>query len=161
MKLLLNYSIFIVCALILSCKNTAQSNSNNKTYIVSKTSEEWKKVLTSEQYYVMRESGTERAFSSELNKNYGMGIYSCVACKTPLFESEHKYNSGTGWPSFDKAIKKNIELDEDYKIGYKRIEIKCNTCGSHLGHLFDDGPPNTTGKRYCINGIALLFFPNK
>ena len=89
------------------------------------------------------------------------GTYVCAACKTPLYKSKYKYDSGSGWPSFDRAIKKNVELDVDYKIGYARTELKCNTCGGHLGHSFDDGPKNTTGKRHCINGAALEFIPFK
>ena len=93
--------------------------------------------------------------------NYKKGVYVCAACKTPLYKSEHKYDSRSGWPSFDRAIKKNVELDVDYKIGYARTELKCNTCGGHLGHSFNDGPRETTGERHCINGAALEFIPSK
>ena len=130
---------------------------NKETYKVSKTAQEWKKILTKKQYYILRQAGTERQNSSSLNKNYEKGIYVCAACKTPLYKSEHKYNSGSGWPAFDRAITKNVELDVDYKIGYARTELKCNTCGGHLGHSFNDGPKKTTGKRHCINGAALSF----
>ncbi|PKH51929.1 peptide-methionine (R)-S-oxide reductase [Tenacibaculum sp. Bg11-29] len=130
---------------------------DKKEYKVSKTNKEWKTLLTKKQYYVLREAGTERQNSSSLNKNYKKGLYVCAACKTPLYKSENKYDSGSGWPAFDKAIKKNVELDVDYKIGYARTELKCNTCGGHLGHSFDDGPRDTTGKRHCINGAALEF----
>lgn len=137
------------------------SNAQNKTYKVAKPNSEWKKLLTPKQYYVLREAGTERPFSSSLNKNYKKGVYVCAACKTPLYQSEHKFNSGTGWPSFDRAIKENVELDVDYKIGYARTELKCNTCGGHLGHAFNDGPRETTGMRHCINGVALEFIPKQ
>ncbi|MFV0249254.1 MAG: peptide-methionine (R)-S-oxide reductase MsrB [Tenacibaculum sp.] len=133
--------------------------SQKKTYKVSKSNKEWKRLLNSKQYYILREAGTERPFSSPLNKNYNKGIYVCVACKNPLYKSEHKYNSGTGWPSFDREIKGNVTFDVDYKIGYARKELKCNNCGGHLGHLFKDGPAETTGIRHCINGFALEFIP--
>ena len=134
---------------------------NKKTYRVLKTNTQWKTLLTPLQYYVLREAGTERQNSSPLNKNYKKGVYVCAACKTPLYKSAHKYDSGSGWPAFDRAIKKNIELDVDYKIGYARTELKCNTCGGHLGHAFNDGPVETTGERHCINGAALQFIPKK
>jgi len=85
----------------------------------------------------------------------------CAACKTPLYLSKFKYDSGSGWPSFDRAIKKNVELDVDYEIGFARTELKCNTCGGHIGHSFEDGPKETTGLRHCINGAALLFIPKE
>ena len=147
---------------LISCSSNAQTSSKEqKTYTVEKTNTEWKKILTPKQYYVLREAGTERAFSSSFNTNKATGTYVCAACKTPLYKSEYKYDSGSGWPSFDRAIKNNVELDVDYKIGYARTELKCNTCGGHLGHSFDDGPKNTTGKRHCINGISLEFNANK
>ena len=146
---------------LLSCASKAQNSSKDKkTYKVEKTNAEWKELLSPMAYYVLREAGTERAFTSDLNKNYKKGTYVCAACKTPLYKSEHKYDSGSGWPSFDRAIKGNVELDVDYKIGYARTELKCNTCGGHLGHSFDDGP-QTTGKRHCINGVALEFIPKE
>jgi peptide-methionine (R)-S-oxide reductase len=151
----------LILLLMISCVGNAQDSSKEKkTYKVEKTDSEWKKLLSPEQYYVLRESGTERAFTSALNKNEKKGTYVCAACKTALYKSEHKFDSGTGWPSFDRAVKENVALDVDYKIGYSRTELKCNTCGSHLGHSFDDGP-KTTGKRHCINGVALKFIPKK
>ncbi|WP_237275680.1 peptide-methionine (R)-S-oxide reductase MsrB [Tenacibaculum ovolyticum] len=151
--------LFVVVLTILA--NHLGNAQNKKKYKVSKTNKEWRTLLTKKQYYVLREAGTEHQNSSPLNKNYSKGIYVCVACKTPLYESKHKYNSGSGWPAFDRAIKKNVELDVDYKIGYARTELKCNTCGGHLGHSFNDGPRATTGKRHCINGAALKFIPKK
>ncbi|CAM1333048.1 peptide-methionine (R)-S-oxide reductase MsrB [Tenacibaculum aestuariivivum] len=141
--------------------NYSVNAQNKKIYKVSKTAQEWKILLTNKQYYVLREAGTEQRNSSFLNDNYKKGIYVCAACKTPLYKSVHKYNSGSGWPAFDRAITKNIALDVDYKIGYARTELKCNTCGGHLGHLFNDGPKKTTGMRHCINGTALSFIPKK
>ncbi len=147
---------------MISCVGTAQNKSKDKkVYKVVKTDAEWKKLLSPLAYIVLRKSGTERAFTSPLNKNYKKGIFVCVACKTPLYKSKYKFDSGSGWPSFDRAIEENVELDVDYKIGYARTELKCNTCGGHLGHSFDDGPQETTGKRHCINGAALEFIPKK
>jgi len=151
------FSLLIVLLLI-SCSSKAQTSIKiTKKYAVEKTNNEWKKLLTAKQYYILREAGTEKPFSSSFNSNKAKGIYICAACNTPLYKSEYKYDSGSGWPSFDRAITKNVELDVDYKIGYERTELKCNTCGGHLGHSFDDGPKDTTGKRHCINGDALKF----
>lgn len=156
-------AILLILVLTISCAGNAQNTKKeeNKTYKVEKTASEWKKLLSPQEYYVLREAGTERPFTSPLNKNYKEGTFVCAACKTPLYKSEHKFDSGTGWPSFDRAIKGNVELDVDYKIGYARTELKCNTCGGHLGHSFDDGPAKTTGKRHCINGVALNFIPKE
>lgn len=149
-------------AIIISCKGNAQdATKDKKQYKIVKSDAEWKKLLSPMEYYVLREAGTERPFTSPLNNNKKEGTYVCAACKTPLYKSEHKFDSGTGWPSFDRAVKGNIEYDVDYKIGYARTELKCNTCGGHLGHSFDDGPRETTGKRHCINGVALEFIPSK
>jgi peptide-methionine (R)-S-oxide reductase len=151
---------FLMTVFLISCSGTAQDNSKeNKKYKIVKTDAQWKKELTNKQYYILRKAGTERAYSSPINKNYNAGVFVCAACKTPLYESEYKFDSGTGWPSFDRAIKENVELDVDYKVGYARTELKCNTCGGHLGHSFNDGPKKTTGKRHCINGDALEFIP--
>ena len=148
---------------LFSCTGVAQKKEDktDKTYLVSKTNEEWKEVLTKEQYYILRLAGTERPFSSPLNKIYKPGTFYCAACNTPLYESEHKFDSGTGWPSFDRAIADNVEKDVDYKLGYARTEALCATCGGHLGHIFNDGPRETTGMRHCINGDALIFKPKE
>ena len=151
------YILLVVVSIVM----TSITNAQSKKHKVSKTNSEWKKLLTPLQYSILRETGTERPFTSPLNKNYAKGVYVCVACKTPLYKSEHKFDSGTGWPSFDRAIKGNVEMDVDYKIGYARTELKCNTCGGHLGHAFNDGPKETTGMRHCINGAALAFIPKK
>jgi peptide-methionine (R)-S-oxide reductase len=153
---------FLTLVILVSCTGKAQTPSKGKkAYNIVKTEIEWKKELTAKQYYVLREAGTERPFTSPLNKNYKKGTFICAACKTELYKSEHKFDSGTGWPSFDRAVNGNVELDVDHKIGYARTELKCNTCGGHLGHSFNDGPQETTGKRHCINGIALEFIPEK
>jgi peptide-methionine (R)-S-oxide reductase len=127
---------------------------------VKKSEMQWKKELSSTQYRVLRQAGTEYAFTSDLLDNKEEGTYHCAACDAPLFKSEYKYDSGSGWPSFDRPIKGAIAYDVDYNIGVQRIEEKCANCGSHLGHVFNDGPTRTTGKRHCINGVALTFVPN-
>ena len=150
---------FLYLIFLISCSGSAQKNKKkvDKIYTIMKTEVEWKKQLTSMQYYVLREAGTERSFTSPLNYNKENGLYVCAACNTPLYDSNYKFDSGTGWPSFDRSISNNVELDADYKIGYARTELKCATCGGHLGHSFKDGPKNTTGERHCINGVALKF----
>lgn len=148
--------------LLFNCKSNAQdTKKEKKVYKVTKTDAEWKAQLTKQEYYVLRKAGTERPFSSPLNKEYNSGTYICTACKTPLFKSENKFDSGTGWPSFDKEIKGNVDYSVDYNLGYARTEEHCATCGGHLGHVFNDGPRNTTGKRHCINGVSLKFIPKK
>jgi len=152
--------LVLIILLSVSCKGKTQENTKEKdNFKINKTEAEWKAELTDMEYYVMREEGTERAFSSPLNSNYKPGTYVCAACGTPLFESEHKFDSGTGWPSFDRAIKGNVAYSTDKKLGYTRTEEHCATCGGHLGHVFNDGPKATTGKRHCINGVALEFVP--
>lgn len=128
------------------------------TFPVNKTPEEWKKALTKEQFYVLREHGTERAFTSPLDKIYAPGTYSCAGCNTPLFKSDTKFDSRTGWPSFFKPIDNAVATTTDRKFFMVRTEVHCATCGGHLGHVFDDGP-QPTGLRYCMNGVAMTFAP--
>jgi peptide-methionine (R)-S-oxide reductase len=156
-------AILTLITLFFSCNSSAQKTKEKETstYAVTKTEAEWKEQLTEKQYYVLRKAGTERPFSSTLNKNYKKGIYHCAACNTPLFKSEHKFDSGTGWPSFDREIEGNVAYGSDNKLGYSRDEEHCATCGGHLGHIFNDGPRETTGKRHCINGVALKFVPEE
>ena len=153
-----NIVLILLTSITFSCATNAQEKS---TYKITKTEAEWKSFLTPEQFFVLREAGTERAFTHPFNTNKALGTYACAACKTPLYLSKYKYDSGSGWPSFDRAVKGNVELDVDYKIGYARTELKCNTCGGHLGHAFEDGPRETTGIRHCINGAAMIFIPAK
>jgi len=129
---------------------------------VQKSEEDWKKILTPQQYKILREKGTEPAFSGEFVDNHDNGMYKCAACGAPLFSSDTKFESGSGWPSFyDFASSGNVVLEDDNSFGMKRTEVKCASCGSHLGHLFDDGPTDKTGLRYCINSCALSFDSSK
>ena len=124
---------------------------------IEKTEAEWRQSLTAEQYHVMREKGTERAFSGHLVNNHDDGIYHCAACNAPLFKSETKFESGSGWPSFFEPISPTaVTLHEDRTYGMRRVEVTCATCGGHLGHVFPDGP-NPTGERYCMNSASLDF----
>ena len=123
---------------------------------ITKSEEEWRKILTPAQFDVLRKHGTERAHTSLLDKQYGSGIYACAGCNLPLFSSQTKFNSGTGWPSFSDPIKGAIATSVDNSLFATRIEVHCRRCGGHLGHVFDDGPA-PTGKRYCMNGVAMKF----
>ncbi len=124
---------------------------------VVKTNAEWKKLLKADQYYVLREKGTERAGSSSLNDIHEEGTFICAACKNPLFNYKTKFDSGTGWPSFYQPVAKNaVKEAKDFEFGMTRVEIMCNVCDGHLGHVFEDGP-KPTGLRYCMNGTAMQF----
>lgn len=125
---------------------------------IAKAPEEWRKILTSEQYYVLREHGTERAGSSPLDKQYGEGDYHCAGCDLPVFSSKAKYDSKTGWPSFWEPLPNAVGTSEDRSWFMTRTEVHCRRCGGHLGHVFNDGP-EPTGLRYCMNGVAMKFIP--
>lgn len=158
--MLKKFFILAVFLTAISCQSNAQKNTATKTvYKVIKTNEQWQQLLSNEQYNVLREAGTERPYTSSLNDVKENGTLICAACKAPLYENKNKFDSGTGWPSYDQAIEGQVERDVDYKIGYARTELKCATCGGHLGHEFNDGPRTTTGMRHCINGVSLEFIP--
>jgi peptide-methionine (R)-S-oxide reductase len=136
-------------------------NSDSPFPKVIRTDEEWKKLLTPEQYYITRQKGTERPYSSPLNKIYDKGIFECVCCGLPLFSSNAKYDSRTGWPSFWAPIaKENVREEVDKSLTETRTEVLCARCDAHLGHVFDDGP-EPTGLRYCLNGRALKFLKKR
>jgi peptide-methionine (R)-S-oxide reductase len=125
-------------------------------FAVTKSDDEWQSVLTPDQFYVLRKHGTERAGASPLDKEYGEGTYKCAGCGQALFTSNTKFNSGTGWPSFYAPIEGAIATSVDKKLFMTRVEVHCSRCGGHLGHVFNDGPA-PTGKRFCMNGVALDF----
>jgi len=126
---------------------------------IIRTDGEWKKLLTPEQYLVLRRRGTERAYSSPLEKEHRKGTFSCAGCDLPLFSSETKFDSGTGWPSFYEPLPNAVRTLIDHELIYPRTEVHCRRCGGHLGHVFEDGP-QPTGLRYCMNGVALKFTPD-
>ena len=129
-----------------------------KVFSVTRTEAEWRARLTPEQYSIMREHGTEQAGSCALNWEKRPGLFSCAGCDQPLFESKRKFESGTGWPRFNDPFSGSVETTVDRSWGMTRTEAHCSRCGSHLGHVFPDGPP-PTGLRYCINGVATNFTP--
>lgn len=181
-KMLMTCSILAVLMLMVSCKSNSQkpalpqdqdqaivaksspveaqdatASAASGVEKIEKTDEEWRALLSEEAYYILRKEGTERPFTSDLLKEKRTGMFVCQACGLELFESETKFDSGTGWPSFyQPAERAHVHEDTDYKLGYARTEVECGRCGGHLGHVFDDGP-KPTGLRYCINGAALSF----
>ncbi len=129
---------------------------------VVKTAAQWKKALTPDQYNILRESGTERAYSGKLLHITQPGTFVCTGCGLPLFTTKAKFDSGTGWPSFYEAVARpNVWLKSDHDLGMERVEVRCSRCDGHLGHVFDDGPADKTGLRFCINSPALKFIPAK
>jgi peptide-methionine (R)-S-oxide reductase len=162
------FSILFVLCLSLSC-NTANNNSkeknmqsnNNPSAKIIKSDDEWKKELTPMQYYVLRQKGTERPFTGAYWNQNSVGKYLCAGCKTLLFTSQTKYDSGCGWPSFYEAHNnEQILMRADNSLGMRRVEVLCSTCEGHLGHVFEDGPL-PTGVRYCINSESMIFIPNE
>lgn len=155
--------ILAVGFILPACSQPAKKPENNprSVFTVVKTEEQWKKELTPLQFNILRQKGTERAFSGEYWDNHKKGTYVCAACQLPLFQAETKFESGTGWPSFYKPIEEGAVLTiEDTAYGMIREEVVCSRCGGHLGHLFDDGP-DPTGLRYCMNSASLLFRQKK
>ncbi|MGD1910087.1 MAG: peptide-methionine (R)-S-oxide reductase MsrB [Rivularia sp. (in: cyanobacteria)] len=136
--------------------NSKENATASNKFEISKTEEEWREMLTPAQFYVLRKHGTERPRSSSLDKQYAKGTYVCAGCDLPLFKSETKFNSGTGWPSFYAPMEGAIGTSVDKSFLMNRVEVHCHRCGGHLGHVFKDGP-KPTGKRYCMNGVALKF----
>ena len=135
-----------------------QEIKKDQTFEVQKSDSEWQKTLDPEQYRILREKGTERPFTSELEENYDGGMYSCAACGNALFSSETKFDSGCGWPSFFEALDPSkIVTQTDRTYGMTRTEIMCARCGGHLGHVFEDAPQTPTGDRYCINSVSITF----
>ena len=163
-------AVLSICLALYACNNfgqgtetktTKKDQTMDKTQVITKSEEEWKKQLTEEQYYILREKGTERPFTGKYYKTDDKGVYSCAACGNELFTSDMKFDSECGWPSFDQEIlggKINTHVDRSH--GMIRTEITCAKCGGHLGHLFDDGPTDT-GKRYCVNSVSLNFVKAK
>lgn len=155
--------IIILILFIFSAYLISQENNNRKEKNVAnlKSEGEWEKILTKEQYHVMREKGTEQPFTGKYWNHFEKGYYKCAACGEVLFESNAKFDAGCGWPSFYKAIDKSkIREKDDYSFGMHRIEVMCKNCGGHLGHVFPDGP-KPTGLRYCINSVSIKFEEEK
>jgi len=159
-------ALVLALALVLSIAGMppaggAEAAKQDKVEKIVKSDEEWKKILTPEQYRVLRKEGTEVAFTGKYWDNHAAGIYVCAACGLELFSSDTKFDSGTGWPSFWQPIAKNhVKEVMDRSLGMERVEVECARCGGHLGHVFDDGP-KPTGLRYCMNSVSLEFKPKK
>lgn len=146
--------IYLLFLLILfSCNG--QQNPKPMKQPKELTEQEWKEILSDEEYYVLRQKGTERAFTGKYWDVFEDGTYVCTGCRNPLFASETKFDSHCGWPSFDKAIEGSVIYEKDLSFGMQRTEVLCAKCNGHLGHVFDDGPQETTGMRYCINSVSV------
>jgi peptide-methionine (R)-S-oxide reductase len=151
------YLLFYVFNLFLIVTGCAQKQ--NTEFPMKKSEQQWKSELSENSYCVLREAKTERAFTGLYDKHFEEGVYHCAGCNQPLFLSESKFDSKSGWPAFDSAVEGSLSFSVDYKIGVARTELRCSNCGGHLGHVFNDGPKETTGKRHCVNSAALQFHP--
>lgn len=165
LRTMLAYMVFLLVPIVSCSQKQGTSNTSLAGMPVKRSGNlsdaEWKKILSPEQYQVLRQKGTERAFTGKFWDNKKHGTYVCAACGQELFSSETKFDSGTGWPSYWQPInKKAVAFEEDQSLGMVRSEVHCSNCGGHLGHVFDDGP-KPTGLRYCINSVSLDFVPNK
>jgi methionine-R-sulfoxide reductase len=169
MKLLASWAVTIIAIICITACNTSNTKDmrdmqsklkgkqpDSTVDTIVKTEQEWKEQLTAEQYYILREKGTERAFTGKYLLNKDDGVYECAACGNPLFKSNRKFDSHCGWPSFDDQIEGAVKTERDSSHGMVRTEIMCARCGGHLGHVFDDGPTNT-GLRYCVNSVSIDF----
>lgn len=155
------FYIILLSLITLSCNGNAQRDQNQKEYPLSKTEDQWKAELSEKEYEVLREKSTEPPFSSPLNDIRQPGTFVCAACGQALYKTEHKFDSGTGWPSFDRTFAPdNLVYLPDRIGGIPATEVVCANCGGHLGHVFNDGPKETTGKRHCVNGVAMDFIPD-
>ncbi|GGB68845.1 peptide-methionine (R)-S-oxide reductase [Flavobacterium suaedae] len=142
-------------------KSAEMKDTTNSKFKVNKTDAEWRQELTAEEYDVLRNKGTERPHTGKYNKFFEDGVYVCAACGNPLFKSDTKFDSHCGWPSFDQAIEGSVIYEHDTSYGMNRTEVMCANCGGHLGHVFDDGPKETTGERFCTNSVSIKFIPAK
>lgn len=150
--------LLLLTITIQSCQSQTKETMEPK---VNKTDAEWKAKLSDKEYEVLREKGTERAYTGEYWDHFEKGTYVCAACEAQLFESDTKFESDCGWPSFDKAIEGSVKYNKDVSFGMERIEVVCANCDGHLGHIFDDGPKETTGQRFCTNSVSIKFIPKK
>ena len=165
---MMNRLFFILLMTVaINCTSTAQKKTDqskimdDKSDKMVKTEEEWKQLLTAQQYTVLRQKGTDRPSNDGYTNHFKKGTYVCAACENQLFKSETKFDSHCGWPSFDDALPGTIEFVKDISLGMIRTEIICKKCDGHLGHIFDDGPAETTGKRYCVNTSSIKFVKTK
>ena len=155
-RLLGTGTLALAAAVTVGCGSRSEAAPGK--YEITRTTAEWKQKLGAQRFAILRQEGTERPYSSPLNKEKRRGTYACAGCDLPLFSSATKFDSGTGWPSFYAALPRAIGTRTDRSLGMSRVEEHCRRCGGHLGHIFDDGPP-PTGKRHCINGLSLNFRP--